>query len=390
MFTPQNIAILCCLLCPLTQRAAEADSTAVAVTDTASVPQRKGLVQKVISYFGDANKEKPGNKLDFSVIGGPYYTSEMGLGIGLVASGIYGHGIEDPDCPPSNLSFFGKISTKGFGSLGVRGTHISRNESMRINYLLELLADPSDYWGIGYKMDNRDSNQSSMKRLGVKFEASALYHIGYHLYLGPVVTYDFVKAHSIQRRRLLDGQRSTTWAGGAGVALSYDTRDVLTNPHRGLYAMVSQCFYPKFIGNEYAFSSTRIQLDWYKTVWDGGILATDVRATFNTGNPSWYMMASVGGAYFMRGYYEGRYRDKHMAGAQVELRQRVYRRSGITVWGGAATVFRKFSQVEMRRLLPNVGIGYRWEFKKDVNVRLDAGIGKSGQWGFLFNINEAF
>ncbi len=34
--------------------------------------------------------------------------------------------------------------------------------------------------------------------------------------------------------------------------------------------------------------------------------------------------------------------------------------------------------------------GYRWEFKKNVNVRLDYGFGKSGQSGFLFNINEAF
>ena len=42
------------------------------------------------------------------------------------------------------------------------------------------------------------------------------------------------------------------------------------------------------------------------------------------------------------------------------------------------------------RLLPNAGIGYRWEFKKDVNVRLDYGFGKGGQSGFIFNINEAF
>ena len=38
----------------------------------------------------------------------------------------------------------------------------------------------------------------------------------------------------------------------------------------------------------------------------------------------------------------------------------------------------------------NFGLGYRWEFKKDVNVRLDYGFGKSGQTGFIFNINEAF
>ena len=32
---------------------------------------------------------------------------------------------------------------------------------------------------------------------------------------------------------------------------------------------------------------------------------------FNFGNPSWAMMALLGNSYSMRGYYEGRYRDKH-------------------------------------------------------------------------------
>ena len=60
------------------------------------------------------------------------------------------------------------------------------------------------------------------------------------------------------------------------------------------------------------------------------------------------------------------------------------------VWAGLGTVFGKFSQLRAYKLLPNAGIGYRWEFKKDVNVRLDYGFGKGGQNGFIFNINEAF
>ena len=43
----------------------------------------------------------------------------------------------------------------------------------------------------------------------------------------------------------------------------------------------------------------------------------------------------------------------------------------------------------LKHILPNYGFGYRWEFKKRVNVRLDLGFGKH-QTGFIFNINEAF
>lgn len=52
--------------------------------------------------------------------------------------------------------------------------------------------------------------------------------------------------------------------------------------------------------------------------------------------------------------------------------------------------FRPFSGSTGSIRLPNYGIGYRWEFKKRMNVRLDYGFGKKDQNGFLFSINEAF
>ena len=39
--------------------------------------------------------------------------------------------------------------------------------------------------------------------------------------------------------------------------------------------------------------------------------------------------------------------------------------------------------------LYNAGFGYRWEFKKGINVRIDYGLTPDGG-GFIFNINEAF
>ena len=91
----------------------------------------------------------------------------------------------------------------------------------------------------------------------------------------------------------------------------------------------------------------------------------------------------------MRGYYEGRYRDKNIIEGQIELRQHIKGRNGIVLWLGAAEVFPKFNKMRFDEILPNGGVGYRWEFKKKINVRLDCGFGKNGP-GFLFNINEAF
>ena len=194
----------------------------------------------------------------------------------------------------------------------------------------------------------------------------------------------------MERPELLEGMDLTTTNYGAGFSLVYDSRDVLTNPHKGYYLNISQCFRPKFMGNDYAFSTTDLRTSYYHPVWKGGLLAGEFRGMFNFGNPSWSMMALLGNSYSMRGYYEGRYRDKHKMEGQIELRQHIWKRNGIVAWIGAGTVFNKFSALRVNRVLPNYGIGYRWEFKKNVNVRLDYGFGKNGQSGFLFNINEAF
>lgn len=350
----------------------------------------QNIVKRVIDYFGQSNQRKEGRGLDFSLIGGPYYNSDMGAGIGLVASGLYGSTGVDTIQPPSNVSFFGKVSTKGFAELGLEGTHVGHADKLRITYQAEFFTDPSDYWGIGYVMGNNDANKSSMKRIGFRTSADFLWRVFPGLYAGPGFAVNYLHPYDIEDHSLLDGQHPTIWSQGVGVSVVYDTRDVLTNPHNGIYARVSQCVRPRFLGNKYCFWTTEMKFNTYHSVWSGGIVATDVRGDFNYGNPSWNMMAEIGGTSFMRGYYQGRYRDKCMMAAQVELRQHVYRRSGVVVWGGVATVFRRFSDVQFDRLLPNYGLGYRWEFKKDVNVRVDVGFGKKGQYGVMFSVNEAF
>lgn len=365
------------------------DSVAVD-TAAADTLKRKSWLTRFLDYFNDANKNKADKKFDFSIIGGPHYSTDTKFGVGLVAAGLYRLDRSDLTLPPSNVSLFSDVSTVGFYLLGIRGTNIFPKDRYRLDYTLYFFSFPSKFWGIGYDMGNDDANESDMKRWQARMKSSFLIKVADNLFVGPSLVYDYAKVRDIERPELLEGMEQQVWNIGGGVTVVYDTRDVLTNPHRGMYAELSQTFRPKFLGNDYAFSTTEMRVSGYGRVWEGGILAGDFRSTLNFGNPSWAMMAQLGGSMSMRGYYEGRYRDNHKIETQVELRQHVWKRNGITVWAGAGTVFDKFSSLSFRRVLPNFGIGYRWEFKKDVNVRLDYGFGSNGQQGFLFNINEAF
>lgn len=358
--------------------------------DTMALRAGKSWVNRILDYFNDSNKNKKHKRFDFSVIGGPHYASDTKFGLGLVAAGLYRTDPNDSILPPSNVSLYGDVSSVGFYMLGVRGNHIAPKGRYRIDYHLYFYSFPSDFWGIGYEMGDNDANKSDMKRWQAQAEVSFLFRVADNFYIGPMASYDYVIGKHIERPELLQGMDQHTWNVGAGVSLVYDNRDNLTNPHRGICLNINQMFRPGFMGNDYAFSTTAFRFDAYQRLGKGTVLAEDIGANLNFGNPSCGMMAELGGTHSMRGYYEGRYRDKHSLEATVELRQHVWKRNGIVVWVGAGTIFPKFSALRSKQILPNAGVGYRWEFKKNVNVRLDYGFGKSGQSGFLFNINEAF
>ena len=158
---------------------------------------------------------------------------------------------------------------------------------------------------------------------------SWLFQTADRLFIGPTLSIDYIEGRNIERPELLEGQRTKTFNLGVGVTLLYDTRDNLTAPHSGVYLSLMELARPQFLGNHYAFSTTDLRASGYIPVWKGATLAADCRATINIGNPSWGMMALLGNSYSMRGYYEGRYRDKNKIEATIELRQHVWRRNGV-------------------------------------------------------------
>ncbi len=56
---------------------------------------------------------------------------------------------------------------------------------------------------------------------------------------------------------------------------------------------------------------------------------------------------------------------------------------------GAGTMGSSLHHLDDGRWLPSAGVGYRFEFKPRVNVRLDYGVGKASS-GFYFQVGEAF
>lgn len=363
-------------------------SASAAYTD--SGPQKKrNIFQKVIDYFNESNKPKEYKGFDFSIIGGPHYSSDTKLGIGLVAAGFYRHDAQDSITPLSNVSLYGDVSTVGFYLIGIRGNHIFANDRNRIDYNLYFYSFPREFWGIGFDNGNDMSNKSKFNEIYVKASVNYLHALAHNLFLGPGIEFNYAHAAKMRNLSLWEGLPRHTTTYGIGFKIQYDTRDNLTATQHGMLASLEQRFCPAFLGNKHAFSYTELRLSYFRNLWKGSVLAAQYHAKVNYGDVPWAMLASFGGSNSMRGYYEGRFRDKGEMDLTVELRQHIWRRNGLVAWLGVGSVFPRFSEIHFRRLLPNGGIGYRWEFKQRTNVRLDFGIGK-GEKSFIFSINEAF
>lgn len=368
---------------------APADTAAISAVPDTIVAKRPNIFRRFINYFNESNKPKSYKTFDFSIIGGPHYSSDTRLGIGVVAAGFYHSTKGDTVTAPSNISLYGDVSTVGFYMIGIRGNHIFQGDRNRIDYNLYFYRFPRRFWGIGYDMGRDMSNKSKFDETFVSASVTWLHELTPHFFIGPGAAFTYANASDVERRELWNGMplHSATYALSA--KLQYDSRDNLTATQSGVLASLEQQFSPKFLGNRQAFSSTDLRLCYFRNLWRGSVLATQLHGKYSYGNVPWAVMPSFGGSNSMRGYYDGRFRDKGEMDLTVELRQHIWRRNGIVVWAGVGTVFPKFSDIQFRRLLPNGGIGYRWEFKQRTNVRLDFGIGK-GENSFIFSINEAF
>ena len=353
--------------------------------------KRPGFFTRLIRYFDDTNKEHKDKAFDVSFIGGPHYSNEKKFGIGLLAAGVYSTDRTDVLTPLSNVSVYADVSTSGFYSVGIRGTSRFKRDKYRLNFKAYFQSMPDKFWGIGYENGSNDGNEADYKRLMAEAKIDAQIRVLPNFYIGPLVEFSYVKGtcDDLDLLYLWQGEDMRTFSYAIGGLLSYDSRDNLTAPRRGVCLTLAQRHYGKWMGNSYPFSSTELTASWYTPAWKDCTLALQYHSLLTYGDTPWGLLAYMGGSYNMRGYFEGRYRNKGEMDLVAELRQRIYRRVGIVVWGGAGSVFPRLSEMNFKELLPNYGVGFRWEFKKNVNLRFDLGFGK-GERGFVFNINEAF
>ena len=181
-------------------------------------------------------------------------------------------------------------------------------------------------------------------------------------------------------------------SSGAGLIFSYDTRDNLLNPRKGAYFEISTYHYAKVFGTEFVSNQIFIDARKYFKLNKRGVLAMQFIGNFNNGDTPFKLLASLGGALQMRGYYNGRYRDNIAMILQAEYRHILTKRWGFTVFTALGDVGKDFKDFASQGLKLTGGVGIRFKLsqKDNVNFRLDMAGGIGNPAKPYFNLGEAY
>lgn len=409
----------------------------------ALVPKKQGFVRRIFDYFDRSNVDRTfERKIDWSIAPGPSYSSDVGFGLGFLIAGLYRLDRTDSITAPSNISIYGNVTTKKFLLLRFSGDNVFDHNDRRLSYSGAFVYFPGAFYGVGYRAGEAGYGQSLNQTMGI-FRVSWCSAVIGRFFLGasggidysgasysdsgmtdylkaieagekPMPTGEMAELYALWQEDRYDptlqdpfsnyirdtGDKPNAFNTNVGLFVQYDSRDVTYNASRGIFLKAEAKWYPKFLGNTGRdFGRFTLTFDAYQKLWKGAILAYDLYADCTAGTPSWHMYAKMGGMERMRGYYEGRYRDKRLVETQLELRQKIYRRHGMVGWFGLGQVWGT-ERFRWNNTLYSFGVGYRFEFKKGMNIRLDYGWGVYGNrnlpWdrkrssAFLFTASEAF
>ncbi len=181
---------------------------------------------------------------------------------------------------------------------------------------------------------------------------------------------------------------------GFGPSLVYDSRPNMLNTREGWFGEASWLHYADAWGSTYAFDVFSAEVRRYHRLSAKTVLAWQLSGNAVQGNAPFNMLSLMGNEMLMRGYYTGRFRDRHYYAAQAEYRWLPFpfsRRLGGAAFLSAGTVSPSIRALDTQhiRLAGGAGLRYLIFPKKDIFVRLDAGFTREGVSFYVFT-GEAF
>lgn len=199
-----------------------------------------------------------------------------------------------------------------------------------------------------------------------------------------------IKENPYLTNQTIEGDKGKI-SSGFGFIWVWDNRNSIFYPTSGGLHQIKAIFYFKQIGSDFVFNHYELDLRQYLKIRERKVLAFQLFGQFVKINAPFYELAKLGGQRIMRGYFEGRYRDKNYVAFQSEFRSHIWGRLGYVLFIGTGDVAKEIKDLDLLNMKISAGFGLRFIFNKEenVNIRTDIGFGKNSS-GVYFGIEESF
>ena len=178
---------------------------------------------------------------------------------------------------------------------------------------------------------------------------------------------------------------------GIGPVFNFDSRDNIFYPSKGLFIDAGVQLYGSGTGSNYRYNRYTADASFFLSNKRKNVYAFNLFGDFLAGDEiPFNQLALIGGNKKIRGYYEGRYRDKNLIALAGEFRFQIYKRFGAVTFANAGAVNDRLKNI-FTQIRTSIGVGARYALNKSekLNIRLDAAFGKNSS-GLYFTIGEAF
>jgi outer membrane protein assembly factor BamA len=201
--------------------------------------------------------------------------------------------------------------------------------------------------------------------------------------LGVAARFRNEKLISLEEGGLLDGGTIGGSDGGRAVGLgligTWDTRDNRFSPRSGGFVEASWVLYDGALGSDFDFQRVMVDGRKFLALGERSTLGFQGYVESTPGAAPFSLLPLLGGTERMRGYREGRFRDRALVTAQTEVRFPIWWRFGGVAFVGMGDVAPRFSDLDISALELAGGAGLRFRLTREgVTIRGDYAIGEEG------------
>lgn len=345
---------------------AQTDSIAA---DTAILKKRKLFVSPVVGYT-------PETRLYFGA-GAVFY---------LPPSKKY------PETNPSVVKVVFVYTQNKQIESNIAGDGYYQNNTYRYNYSANYYEFPAYFFGIGNNTLFEDKEEYDFDFFNIGLNGQK--KIEDHFYAGLKTFFEWTKVDEVEPGGFFDTQEITGEDGGVntglGAWLTYDTRDNIYFPLSGMYIDVSSVAHTEFLGSDFNYFEQTIEVSQFNKMLEDDALAFNFYSMFLPGEVPFNRLAKLGGEKYMRGNYEGRFRDNYYLTLQSEYRMTFWKYFGINLFAGIGEVANELDKFSIGGLKYSVGLGGRLFIVPEdkLSLRLDIAMGSRTNEEHIFGIKN--